>query len=39
MTEDVEEPVLAAGLPHLSGHRTPAGGPSAAINGRTSMHL
>jgi hypothetical protein len=28
MTEDVEEPVLAAGLPDLSGHRTAARSPS-----------
>ena len=27
MTEDVEEPVLAAGLPHLGGHRISARGP------------
>jgi len=27
MTEDVEESVLAAGLPDLSGHRTPARSP------------
>ena len=27
MTEDVEETVLAAGLPNLSGHCTPARGP------------
>jgi hypothetical protein len=28
MTEDVEEPVLAAGLSDLTGHCTPARGPS-----------